>query len=256
MTPLLNAWPRYLTEFLGTLFLVLIIGLSIGSGSPFQALSIGLGLAVLVYMGLNISGAHYNPAITLALAINRHISWQMGGLYLLSQLAGAAAGAGIAQLLVQDDAFSVAIVPPGSASTAEILLAEMLFSFLLVLVFCFVTVSENQRGNSHYGLSVGLTLFIALIAAGDISGGILNPAAAFGRNIISLDFVPMWYYWVGPLLGGCLGALIFRALSPNDIPAPTRKVKAIAEEIIEEMGEEEYPEEDVMGEEEMVEEQS
>lgn len=200
---------KYLTEFLGTLFLVAVFGLSLGSGSPLYPLAVGFGLSVLVYMGIHVSGAHYNPVISVSMLILGKISWQDTLLYLLAQLLGASLGALAAGVLIQDQDFTFMLEAAGSADPFQILLAEILFTFLLVTVFLNAAISERTKGNSFYGLAIGLAVTTGIYSVSEISGGIFNPAVGIGPNLINMNFLPMWYYSVGPFVGGILATFLF-----------------------------------------------
>ena len=166
---------KYITEIIGTFFLVLIIGLT---GNP---IAIGLGLAVLVYMGAHISGAHYNPAVTLAMYINDQIDIKESGKYVASQLIGSVIAVFILTELGQDS-FSVV------SKTTEIqsfFVAEILFTFLLVFVILNVALNKDLKGNQFYGLAIGLTVTAGAFSVGDISGAVLNPAVSFGPSLMS-----------------------------------------------------------------------
>ncbi|MEO1450757.1 MAG: aquaporin, partial [Bacteroidota bacterium] len=79
---------KYVTEFIGTFFLVLTIGLTVGAGTPFAPLAIGAALMIMVYMGGHVSGAHYNPAVTLAVLIRGNIKGAEAGIYMVAQILG------------------------------------------------------------------------------------------------------------------------------------------------------------------------
>ena len=128
-------WHKYFLEFLGTFFLTFTLGLALGGGSQIMAGVAGATLATLVYLGRSVSGAHYNPAISLAMMIHGHLSPKDTGFYALAQIAGAFAGAAMVPALVQDGSFTFMLVPAGSANLFQVLLAELLFSFLLALVY-------------------------------------------------------------------------------------------------------------------------
>ncbi len=229
---LMIPWQSYLIEFIGTLFWALLLGLTLGSGSPLWPLGVSLGLAGLVYAGRAYSGAHFNPAYTVAILILRRIHWRDAGLYLLSQLLGALAGAALVGVLVQDDAFTFELIPVGSATLAEVLITELLFTFVLVMVALLVLVSSRQAGNSHYGLAIGGTYLAALVAGWGISRAVLNPALGFAANLLNGAYEPIWYYAVAPLLGGTLAGLLFRGIAPEDLPPPRAKVEAIRDEVL------------------------
>ena len=196
---------KYITEIIGTFFLVLIIGLT---GNP---IAIGLGLAVLVYMGAHISGAHYNPAVTLAMYINDQIDIKESGKYVVSQLIGSVIAVFILTELGQDS-FSVV------SKTTEIqsfFVAEILFTFLLVFVILNVALNKDLKGNQFYGLAIGLTVTAGAFSVGDISGAVLNPAVSFGPSLMSFidpqvigDNVSSSDFFVYFLITGITGSVL------------------------------------------------
>ena len=196
---------KYITEIIGTFFLVLIIGLT---GNP---IAIGLGLAVLVYMGAHISGAHYNPAVTLAMYINDQIDIKESGKYVASQLIGSVIAVFILTELGQDS-FSVV------SKTTEIqsfFVAEILFTFLLVFVILNVALNKDLKGNQLYGLAIGLTVTAGAFSVGDISGAVLNPAVSFGPSLMSFidpqvigDNVSSSDFFVYFLITGITGSVL------------------------------------------------
>lgn len=206
---------NYLTEFIGTFFLVLTIGLATGSGTILAPVAIGSVLMVMTYMGSYISGAHYNPAITLAAYIRGKIEVKEAGIYWLVQIVGATAGGFMAGMLVQDDAFVFRITPANSASIIEVLLTEVLFTFALALVFLNVSYSEKSRENSYFGLAIGFTYLAGLFAGGPVSGGVYNPAIGLGPNLAVQHFTPMWIYIVAPLAGGALAGFVSKLQHPE-----------------------------------------
>lgn len=201
-----------LTEFLGTFFLVLTIGLSVLSGSPLAPVAIGAMLMVMVYMGGHISGAHYNPAVTLGIVLAGKIEAGKLVPYWLSQLAGALAAAAVVQAIVGQ---TFAPAPGAGVAPLGAYLVELLFTFALTLVVLNVAASEPTRGNSFYGLAIGFTVMAAAFAGGAISGGAFNPAVGVGPTIVhalagagGYGHLPL--YLIAPLLGAALAALVFR----------------------------------------------
>jgi aquaporin Z len=207
---------KYLTEFVGTLFFVMTIALIASRDEAMAPLVIGGALMVVVYMGGHISGAHYNPAVSLALCLRGKLA--RGDLlpYIVAQLAGAAAGALLAYV-VSDRTFAPA--PAAGAGAMTVLLVEALYTSLLALVVLNVATSKGTQGNSFYGLAIGFTIVIGAWAGGPISGGAYNPAVATGTIVVNVlrgsgDFGHLWLYLVGPLAGGVIGAQIFRIQEP------------------------------------------
>jgi aquaporin Z len=202
----------YLTEAIGTFFLVLTVCLTVVQGVALAPLAIGSSLMIMVYMGGHISGGHYNPAVTLAAVMRGALpSNQMAG-YWASQLLGAVAAAYVA-CLVTGQEFAPA---PGTGVTSlSALVVEFLFTFALCLVVLNVATSKRTEGNSYYGLAIGFTIVVAAFAGGGISGGAFNPAVGTGPTIIAAlsggaGWGSLWLYWVGPLLGGVVAAMVFK----------------------------------------------
>ncbi|HJU74280.1 MAG TPA: aquaporin [Gemmatimonadaceae bacterium] len=210
----------YLTEFIGAFFLVLTIGLTSVSGLDIAPLAIGSALMVMVYMGGHISGAHYNPAVSLACCIRGALPWSQFAPYVLSQILGAIV-AGFAVYMITGMPFGPA--PAIDASTTATLLVEILFTFALALVVLNVATASKTAGNSFYGLAIGFTVMVGAFAGGGISGGAFNPAVGLGPNI-SQAFLGAgalghtWIYVVGPTLGAALAALVFRAQGGETTP--------------------------------------
>lgn len=208
---------RYLTETVGTFFLVLTVGLTVLAGTPFAPLAIGSALMVMVYMGGHISGGHYNPAVTLGVTMRGKLEAKEALPYMLAQLLGAVL-AGLAVLVMTGDTFAPAPAP--DAGIPAVLLAEVLFTFALVLVVLNVATDEATAGNSYYGLAIGFTVVVGAFAAGGISGGAFNPAVGTGPILVDAllgdgSFGSLWLYLVGPFAGGALAALAYRAQHPG-----------------------------------------
>ena len=139
---------RYLTEFIGTLFFVLIIGLIVTPGaSALAPLIIGSTLMVMVYMGGHISGGHYNPAVTLAVYLRGKFLAGDVVPYIVAQILGGTVGAYLSWLLLGQ---SFAPAPAETATTMGALLVEFLFTFLLALTVLNVAASSETKGNSFY----------------------------------------------------------------------------------------------------------
>ena len=201
---------KYLTEFLGTLFLVLTIGLTVTAGSEFAPLAIGLSLMIMVYAGGHISGAHYNPAVSVAAMMAGALPKSQLVPYMLSQITGATLAA-LLVFIITGQTFAPA---PGGVSTLAALMVEVLYTFALAYVVLNVACSKKTQGNSYYGLAIGMTVSAAAFAGGGISGGAFNPAVGIGPTIVralmgSGDWTYLWLYLVGPLSGAAIAALLF-----------------------------------------------
>jgi aquaporin Z len=202
---------KLLTEFIGTFFLVLTIGLTVLNGTPLAPLAIGASLMIMVYMGGHVSGGHYNPAVSLAVAMRGKLGWHEFGSYVAAQLAGAAVAALVVYKLTGQ---TFAPTPATGASTVAVLLTELLYTFALALVVLNSAVSKGTSGNSFYGLAIGFTVVVGAFAGGPISGGAFNPAVGVGPTMVQVilgsgSLANLWFYIVGPLAGGALAAFVF-----------------------------------------------
>lgn len=209
---------KYLTEFIGTFFLVLTIGLCVISGTDFAPLAIGSVLVVMVYMGGYISGGHYNPAVSLAAMMRGALESKELIPYWVSQIVGGLVAAVVVFWMVGS---TFAPAPGADASTMAALLAEFLFAFALCLVVLNTATAKATEGNSFYGLAIGFTLMVGAFSVGDISGAAFNPAVGIGPILINATmggggFGDLWLYLVGPLLGGAAAAMVFKMQNPGD----------------------------------------
>jgi len=203
---------KLLTEFIGTLFLVLTIGLTVTAGSQFAPLAIGSALMIMVYMGGHVSGGHYNPAVSLAALIRGALPAADYAGYAGSQILGATTAAYLVNVITGQ---TFAPAPGANVSNTAALLVEILFTFALALVVLNVATSKKTQGNSYYGLAIGFTVMVGAFSGGGISGGAFNPAVGIGPTIINAtmgggSWSALWIYLVGPLLGGALAALVFK----------------------------------------------
>jgi aquaporin Z len=204
---------NYLVEFIGTMFLVLVIGLTVIDGAGALApLAIGSTLMVMVYAGGHISGAHYNPAVTLAVWLRGKCPAKDVAPYMISQ----ALGAVVAALLVSFCKPN-AQVSAGSPDVARALLVELLFTFALCYVVLNTATSKKNAGNSYYGLAIGFTVLAGAFAGGAISGGAYNPAVAVGISVMGLSALPnIWIFLVGNFAGAALAAFVYKTANPEE----------------------------------------
>jgi aquaporin Z len=212
--------PRLITEFVGTFIFLTVIALSANAG-VLAPLAIGLALMAMVYMGGHVSGAHYNPAVSLGLFLRRVIPAPTMAMYWLVQL--------VAGLLAFSLAFAwtgrhAALHPGTGVSAVAALTAEVVFTAALVLVVLNVAATRETAGNSFYGLAIGLTVAAGAFVTGPISGAAFNPAvgvaATFSGAVFGQDsWSDLWIYVVGPLLGAAIGAGIhWLQARPGPVP--------------------------------------
>lgn len=202
-----------MTEFIGTFFLVLTIGCTVVSNPPgwIPPIAIGAVLIALVYAGRHLSGAHYNPAITVAIWIRGRCDAEEVLPYWVAQVAGAAAAAGITGYLVG----------PGTPMTIEgvprALIAEFMFTFALAWVILNVATAKDTEGNSFYGLAIGATVMAGIFAVGDISCAAFNPAVAIALGMMDVvSYSQIWIHIVGTVGGAATAAVVFTTLNPDD----------------------------------------
>ena len=202
---------RFVTEFIGTFFLVLVVGLVVVQEIPAAPVAIGAALTALVYMGGHISGAHYNPAISLAFLLRGELDRADLLPYMAVQIAGATAAAFAVRALTGE---FLNVAPATEVSAAAALCAEALFAFVLALVILNVATSPHARGNAYSGLAIGFTVMAGAFAVGGISGGAFNPAVGTGPILAALagtgGLGNLWIYWVGPVAGAALAVPVYR----------------------------------------------
>lgn len=205
---------KYLTEMIGTFFLVLTIGCTVigGGAGVIPPLAIGAVLMVMVFAGGHISGAHYNPAVTLAVWMRGRCDTKDVAPYIVFQIVGAVLAALAVKLLRAG-----VVVVPMTVDVGRALLAEVLFTFALAFVVLNVATAKGTAGNSFYGLAIGMTVMSGAFAVGHISGGVFNPAVAVGITVFGLSHLSsIWIYLAANFLGGAAAALAFKAVNPGD----------------------------------------
>jgi aquaporin Z len=212
----MRTYSAYLTELIGTFFLVFTVGASVLAGSPLAPLAIGAILMAMVYAGGHISGGHYNPAVTMAVLVRRRITLADAVTYWAAQIVAGLLGAILARWVVNPRNFA-ALSLSGRALTAAVV-AEALFTFALAYVMLSVATSRSHPNNSFYGLAIGFTVAAGAVAVGRISGAMFNPAVTVG--LLAIGLIP-WstagLYLIVQLLAGAVAGFVFLALSPDEL---------------------------------------
>ncbi|MEN6357311.1 MAG: MIP family channel protein [Armatimonadota bacterium] len=219
-----NMMRASVAEFIGT-FILVFAGTSVATsailgrpiaGVPLNSLSVGLtfGLVLVVLVSTlgHISGAHFNPAVTIGLySIGR-----FPGKYVISYIIAQIAGAIAASLAVwatfgdaaRSTAFLAATYPTATASELQAFLMEVIIAF--ILLFTIVSISTDERANvTTASLAIGFALGVGVLIGGPVSGGSVNPARTLGPMIVSGNFTSVWVYLVGPIVGAIVAALIY-----------------------------------------------
>ena len=211
-----------LTEFVGTFLFLFTISLAAPGGSPLTALAIGGALMVVVYAGGHRSGAHYNPAVSLALFLQKKITSSELLSYWVAQIVGGIAAFALGYAIIGKP---VAIVPASGQTALAALVVEAIFTFMLALVVLNTAASRKTEGNSFYGLAIGFAIVVAAIAGGPVSGGAFNPAVGIGATVVAAmhggTFASIWIPIVGPLVGGVLASYFWAYQEAHDtLPVP------------------------------------
>jgi len=195
-------------EFTGTFFLVLTVGLVTipDKLGPFAALAIGGILGIMVYVGGHVSGAHYNPAVTLTMFLRRKLKHLDFVSYLLSQLLGATLGA-LLTLYLLNSSGSV----PAQINLLRAIICEWLFTFALVLTVLSVAAARSTAGNSYYGAAIGGIVAVGVLTVGEISGAVFNPAVALATAILGvLSWGDFFTYTITQLFAAIVAGVVFR----------------------------------------------
>lgn len=221
---------KYIAEMIGTMVLVLMgCGSAVFAGNAAGAVGAGVGtLGVALAFGLSvvamaytiggISGCHINPAITLGVFLSGRMSGKDAGMYMLFQVIGAVIASAILFLLVSTGTHE-GTTATGSNSfsdgmAVQAFLAEMIFTFVFVLVVLGTTDSEKGAGNLA-GLAIGLTLVLIHIVCIPITGTSVNPARSIGPALFEggTALSQLWLFIVAPFVGGALSAFVWKRIS-------------------------------------------
>lgn len=200
-------------ELIGTFALVtagcgaIIVNAETGAlGHSGIALTFGLVIAVMVAALGHLSGAHFNPAVSVAFVLARHFPLRELPAYLIGQVGGATLGAGALWLLFGEVAALGATVPTGTALQSFWL--EILLTAALMFVIMAVATDAGAAGNLA-ALAIGGTVALGALWGGPISGASMNPARSFGPALMAAEWASHWVYWLGPVVGAALGALAY-----------------------------------------------
>ena len=219
---------KYVAELIGTMILVFVgcgsamaLGCAPAGGHLAVALAFGLAIVATAYVIGSISGCHINPAVSLAMLINKKLSVTDFIGYVIAQIAGAFAGAGLLRLLVK---FGLSDATEALGSNGDVagigiagmITVEIILTFIFIFTILGVT-SEESKG-SVAGIVIGLTLAFVHIVGIPLTGTSVNPARSIGPAIISglidgsATLGNLWIFIVAPLIGAAIAALLFKWL--------------------------------------------
>jgi len=203
-----GAFRKYVVEFFGTFFLVMVICMTLSRGmEQFSYMAAGVMLIAVTYASFALSGAHFNPALSVACYLRGKLN--AGDLlpYIVAQFLGGTLAAMLAGFLLS--AQGTTVPAPKELLIIPALIAELLGTLLFVYVFLNLTSVKKTSGNIFYGLAIGLTFMASLYTFGSISGGAFNPAIALGMTTANLtSWGTIWIFPVANFVGGILAAFL------------------------------------------------
>lgn len=207
---------KAIAELVGT-FLFLLTGyLSVVAFGTAEApgllvvpFSFGLGLLAAIFMVGHVSGAHFNPAVTLAMALDRRTTPADAIGYVVAQVAGAIGAALVVLVLYDQGAVAAGITAPGADTSV---LGAFVIEVVLTAAFLLVILTATRRSPSLAPLAIPLTLVAIHFASAPLSGASVNPARSIGSALVGGDLGALWIYLVAPLAGAALGWAVYRML--------------------------------------------
>jgi MIP family channel proteins len=216
-------WQQSVAEVVGTFALVFIgagavvvVGGLVGSpGIVGIALAHGLVLAIMVSNLGHISGAHFNPAVTIAVWVVGKIESARAIVYIVSQLVGATLGALLLRLALPARAWkpsslgATLVNHPLGINNGKAVLIEAVLTFFLAFTVFAVAVDDRGVFSSIAGLSIGLVLTFDILMGGALTGASMNPARSFGPALVAGKWNDFWVYLIGPITGAVLGAALY-----------------------------------------------
>lgn len=212
---------RLAAEFVGTFALVfagtgaVVIDAETGGGIGHIGIGMTFGLVIMVmiYAVGHVSGAHFNPAVTLGFAAGRHFPWIDVPRYWAAQLLGGVTASLLLRGMFGTTAHLGATLPVGSAQRS--LLLEAVLTFLLMFVITSVATDVRAVGQSA-AIAIGGTIGLAALFAGPISGASMNPARSLAPALVSWTWADQWLYVAGPMLGAVAGVLAYRLVGGDE----------------------------------------
>src|ERR687898_873032 len=231
---------RLTAEALGTFGLVFVGAAVVVVNGGFPNSGIGLlgialahavVLSVMVTATMTISGGHLNPAVTLGLLVRRRIDPPSAAAYIVTQLVAAAVAAFLVQLLLPPSAVRNALlgvpVIASSVSLGQAIGIEAILTFFLMSAVYGTAISVEAPRVAGFG--IGLVLLFDILVGGPLTGGMMNPARAFGPAAVSGEWLGHLVYWVGPIAGGVLAALLWEHVLLPKTPPRRRRTDLVAQ---------------------------
>lgn len=173
------------------------------------ALTFGLVIMVMIYAVGHVSGAHFNPAVTVAFALTRHFPWSRAALYVVVQIGAAVSAAALLRGSLGDIAGIGGTTPAGSQ--AQSFLWELVLSFFLMFVIMAVATDTRAVGEAA-AIAIGGTVGLDALFGGPVSGASMNPARSIGPALVGGELGSLWLYIAAPVVGAALGAVVYQAI--------------------------------------------
>jgi aquaporin TIP len=210
-----DALRRGIAEFIGAFTLIFIGGgAGIVSGQDIVAVALANGLAIGIMVSNlgHISGGHFNPAITLGFLATRRITLPLAAVYWVSQFAGALVAAAILRGLFAHDLFLGSVPHAAAFGAGKGFVVEIILTFFLVWAVFATAVDPRGAFKSIAGLAIGLTITIDVLMGGPLTGAAMNPARAFGPQLVGNFWGEGWIYYLGPVVGALIASLAYEYL--------------------------------------------
>src|SRR3954447_7933499 len=169
--------------------------------------SFGFGLLAAIFAFGHISGGHFNPAVTIGAVIDGRTTPADAVGYIVAQIVGAIAAAGVVLVALSQDVVKAGITKPGTGVTD---VGAVIIEVVLTAGFLCVILAATKHASSLAGLAIPLTLVAIHFASATLSGASVNPARSIGSAVVGGDLGSLWIYLVGPILGGIIGASVYR----------------------------------------------
>jgi aquaporin TIP len=209
---------RAAAEFVGTFALVFIGAGSLAYARTLTDVGLAYGLVVVVMVSAvgHISGGHFNPAVTFGFVVTRRISFRLALTYWATQFVAAIAGAAMLKWLLPSGAItSIKLGAPGlgqDITAGHAVVIEAILTFFLVWVIFATTVDPRGTFKQIAGLAIGFTITLDVLFAGAMTGAAMNPARAFGPQLIGSHWSDWWVWYLGPLAGAAVAAVLYEML--------------------------------------------